>query len=749
MKAVFKKEVRSLLFSYAGMAFIGLFLCFAGAMTAYWNLSELSSSFEVIFAYMPFAAIALIPLLTIGAFSKERREGTDRFLALLPLSTKDIVLGKYFARLFVAMIPNVILIFTPLILNIWGEVNYATAYVTLLVFSILECLLISVCLYIDAHCKRRYLAAIIPYGVLVLWFALGVIGENIPASNAFLRAFGDILSKLSPFSLFNGFLYGLFDFRVVFAYLATAILFVALCIWAFASKNGVYASEDYKNTAQKKASVTLSLVMAFAIIFANVCVMLTPERLGRIDITSQRTYTLSEETKDFLASLDKDVTVYAVNFEDSEYRIKLFLDRMASYSDSLAVRDIDTEKDIDFAVKYGLDGYDASSLANSIIVESADRIQMIYYSSLFTYTNNSEYFGFERISASEFQQYYSAFASNEQYAEYLNILITETDMYFEGQNVISRAIEYVAADYIPSLYVLGGHETDISGTLLGQLGSYYGMTPKTLNITDGSPVTMDVASLMIATPKTDLSESELSAIMAYLEKGGQVTALTNESNLEMKNLMSLLDSYGMTASAGILAEQVTIENESEESAEEPKTEESKTLTVYPNYDHDIMATIASQGGEYSAKITNANSIKLNEGKDSSLLLTPILKTSENAYFAGAENEKATHIVAAAAERARGDRVVWLTAADSFLGVGDMASFDEQQINNTMAVLFAQSWTNNVYSSQLSEAPASQYMTNGLQMSETASTVLGMIFVAVIPAAAVAVAAIIRYKREKA
>lgn len=749
MKAVFKKEVRSLLFSYAGMAFIGLFLCFAGCMTAYWNLSELSSSFEVIFAYMPFAAIALIPLLTIGAFSKERREGTDRFLALLPLSTKDIVLGKYFARLFVAMIPNVILIFTPLILNIWGEVNYATAYVTLLVFSLLECLLISVCLYIDAHCKHRYLAAIIPYGVLVLWFALGVIGENIPVSNAFLRAFGDILSKLSPFSLFNGFLYGLFDFRVVFAYLATAILFVALCIWAFASKNGVYASEDYKNTAQKKASVTLSLVMAFAIIFANVCVMLTPERLGRIDITSQRTYTLSEETKDFLASLDKDVTVYAVNFEDSEYRIKLFLDRMASYSDSLAVREIDTEKDIDFAVKYGLDGYDASSLANSIIVESADRIQMIYYSSLFTYTNNSEYFGFERISASEFQQYYSAFASNTQYAEYLNILITETDMYFEGQNVISRAIEYVAADYIPSLYVLGGHETDISGTLLGQLGSYYGMTPKTLNITDGSPVTMDVASLMIAMPKTDLSESELSAIMAYLEKGGQVTVLTNESNLEMKNLMSLLDSYGMTANAGILAEQVTIENESEESAEEPKTEESKTLTVYPNYDHDIMATIASQGGEYSAKITNANSIKLNEGKDSSLLLTPILKTSENAYFAGAENEKATHIVAAAAERARGDRVVWLTAADSFLGVGDMASFDEQQINNTMAVLFAQSWTNNVYSSQLSEAPASQYMTNGLQMSETASTVLGMIFVAVIPAAAVAVAAIIRYKREKA
>lgn len=746
MKAVFRKEVRALLLSAAGMAFIGLFLCFAGCMTAYWNMSQLSSSCEVIFAYMPFAAIALIPLLTIGAFSKERREGTDRFLALLPLSTKDIVLGKYLARIFVAMIPNVLMIFTPVILNLFGDVNYITAYAVLLVFSILECMLIAVCLYIDSCFKNRYALVGMPYGILVLWFAIGIIGENIPASNAFLRAFGAILSNISPFSTFNGFLYGLFDFRAVFVYVALAILFAALCVWSFASKNGVYASEIYKNTAQRKAAVTLSLVTALAIIFSNTFVMLTPARLGKIDITAQRTYTLSEETKEFLDSLDKEVTVYAVNFEDSEYRIKLFLDRMASYGGSLTVREIDTEKDTEFAVKYGLDSFDKSSLANSIIVESDARYQMIYYSSLFTYTN--EQIGLERISASDFQQYYSMFSSSTEYEEYLNVLLMDTDMYFEGQTVITSCIEYVSAEYIPSFYVLGGHETDISSTLWAQLCTYYGMTPKTLNIADGSPITMGVASLTIAAPKTDLSDSELSAIKAYLENGGQVTVITNEENLEMKNLMSLLDSYGMTANAGTLAEQVTVTEETEEGTEVTRTEESKTLTVYPNYDHDIMAALASQGGEYSAKITNANSIKLNSEKDASLLLTPILKTSENAYFAGAEDEKAVHTVAAAAERARGDRLVWFTSADSFLGIGDSASFDEQQLNNTMALLFAQSWTNNVYTSKIEQAPASQYMTNGLAISETGATVLGMIFVAVIPAAAVAVFALIRYKREK-
>lgn len=747
MKAVFKKEVRSLLLSYTGMAFIGLFLCFAGGMTSYWNLSQLSSSCEVIFAYMPFAAVALIPLLTIGAFSKERCEGTDRFLALLPISTKNIVLGKYFARVFVAMIPNVLMIFTPLILDLWGEVNYTTAYAVLIVFSLLECMLIAVCLYIDACFKNRYVLATLPYGVLVLWFAVGFIGENIPASNSILRILGAIFSNISPFSTFNGFLYGLFDFRAVFVYVAVAILFVALCIWSFVRKNSIYACEDYKKTAQKKASTTLSLVIVLAMIFANIGVMLTPAKLGKIDITSQRTYTLSEETKAFLDSLDKDVTVYAVNFEDSEYRIKLFLDRMASYSDRLTVIETDTEKDVEFAAKYGLDGYDSSSLANSIIVESDARYQIIYDSSLFTYTNLD--LGFERISASGFQQYYAMFASDTQYADYLDVLMSATDMYFEGQTVITKSIEYVAAEYIPSFYVLGGHETDISSTLWGQLCTYYGMIPKTLNITDGAPITMDVASLAIAAPKTDLSDSELSAIKDYLEKGGQVTVITNENNLEMKNIMSLLDSYGMTANEGTLAEQVTVKTETEEGGEETKTEETKTLTVYPNYDHDIMATIAAQGGEYSAKITNASSIKLNTEKDTSLLLSPILKTSENAYFEGAESDKASHIVAAAAERARGDRLVWFTAADSFLGVGDMASFDEQQLSNTMAVLFAQAWTNNVFTSKLKEAPASQYATNGLTISETAATVLGMVLVAVIPAAVVGTCGMMRYRREKA
>lgn len=745
MRAVFKKEFRSVLLSNAGISFIGLFLCFVGSMIAYWNLSQQASAFEVIFAYLPFAALVLIPLLTIGAFSKERREGTDRFLALMPLSNRDIALGKYLSRLVIAMLPNVVMLFIPLVLDLFGDVNYITAYVVIFVFSILEALLLAISLYIDTIFKRRYFAMSMPYVILAALFVIGVVGKNIPVSDFVTKVLSTVLLKISPFSLFEEFLYGIVDFSVIFVYLSFTLLFVALTVLAFGKKNGSYAYEDNKNTAERANRRVISLVMAGAVLFANICVLVTPAKLAKIDITPERTYTLSEETKEFLDSLDKDVTLYIIDLEESEYRVKLFLDRMAAYSSHLSVREIDSKKDTEFCEKYGLEEFDSNSLTNSIIVESDARYSMIYLSSLFTYTN--EKFGFERISASEFPYYYSVYSSSTEYAEYVNALLSETDMYFEGQTVIPQYIEYVAADYIPSVYVLGGHGAGISNSLFYELSVYYGLKYKTLELTEGAEVPMDVSSLIIARPETDLSESEANAIKKYLSQGGQITVLTEENNLSMKNLMSVLAAYGMTANSAILTETKVTKGEGD-NAEETITE-TTDLTVKPNEDHDIMADISSQINGFVVTVDKSNAITLNAGADESLLLTPLLTTSENAYFAGDDTTKGVYTVAATAERASGDRVVWFTGAASILGIGDVSLMNEQQISDTMTAVLAVSWTNNVYKSVLTSAPATCYTARELQITETAATVLGMILVAIIPAAVAGCIAIVRYKREKA
>ena len=745
MIAVFKKEFRSVVLSNAGMTFIGLFLCAAGSITAYWNLTQRSPAFEVVFTSLPLAVLILLPLLTIGAFSIERRNGTDRFLALLPLSTKDIVLGKYFARLLVAMIPNALMTLIPVILDLSGDVNYITAYIALIVFSMLEALLLAIGMYIDALCKRRNVSVAVPYGVFVILFAIRVIGKIIPTSNLALTVLSNILLKISPFALFDEFLYGIVDFRVIFVYLSLTVLFVSLTVLAFGKDRGSYACEEYKKSADRESGRVISLVMAGAIIFANICVLLTPDRLAKIDITAERSYTLSAETKDFLDSLDKDVTLYVIDPDSSEYRVKLFLERMADYSHKLKVKEIDTQKDTELCVKFGIDGYEQGALANSIIVESDARNSILYASSLFTYTNES--WGFDRISESDFNYLYSMYAQSTEYAEQVDVLLNETDMYFEGQTVIPQYIEYVAADYIPSVYVLGGHGTGISDSLFYELSAYYGVTYKTLELAEGAEVTKDVSALIIARPETDLSDSETNAIKKYLSEGGQVTVLTNENNLSMKNLMSILASYGMTAKNGTLAEVKTTQGEGE-GAETVETE-TTVITVTPNHDHDIMAAISSQANGLVVTIDKANAIELDAKGNADLLLIPLLTTSENTYFVGDTESKGTYTVAVSAEKARGDRIVWFTGAESVLGVGDISLMNEQQINDTMMAVLAVSWTNNVYRSELTTAPAARYTSRALQMSETVATVLGMIFVAVIPAAVVGTCAIVRYKREKA
>jgi ABC-2 type transport system permease protein len=744
MRAVFSKELKQQLFSYTGIGFMGLLLLFSGVMISIWNLKELSSSFTVIFAYLPFALIVLLPILTIGAFSRERREGTDRFLAMLPLSSKDIVHGKYFSRLVILLIPNVLLAFVPLILDMSGEVAYASSYAVLLVFSLLEAFLLALCLFVDAKCKEKITSMVLPYAVLSGLFLIGYSASFIPKTNTVLTILTKILTNVSPFSQFDGFLYGMFDFRVIFVYLAFTILFIYLCVLGFDKAHGSYGYEDYRKTAVAKGARTVSLILLCAILAANIGVLTAPDRYSKIDITDERTYTLSEETKSYLSALDKEITVYAVNFDYSEQRIRLFLDRMASYSRYLKIVDVDTSKDTAVSEKYGLTEMDESAIKNSIIIESAERAQMLYYSQMFTYTN--ETLGFSRISASEWQYYYSMYSQSTDYAQYAEAMINDTEMYFEGQTLLLERIEYCAADYIPAPYVLVGHDLDLTQSFFAYMCSYYGMEPKELALSDGDSVPPDVSSLLIPKPTTDITDGELSAIREYLNRGGQVTVITSESNLSMHNLTALLSEYGMSAEEGTLRDIIITEEATEEI--EAKKEETAILVTKPNYDHDIMAGMANGNATYTVTVTDANAITLDKN-DPELLLTPILTTNDTAYMADAPDKKASYTVAATAEKANGARLVWFTGADSLLGLGDLDNVGEQQISDTMAVLLAMTWTNNVYESTVAEAPASKYTVASLDMNENTATWLGVVFVAIIPICVVSPLIAVRYKREKA
>lgn len=113
MWVIFKKEINSFFSSLVGYLAIGIFLLIIGLFT--WVFTDTNildgryANLDQLFSIAPFIFMFLIPAITMRTFAEERQSGTIEFLLTKPLKDIQIVLGKYFASLFlvfIALIPT-------------------------------------------------------------------------------------------------------------------------------------------------------------------------------------------------------------------------------------------------------------------------------------------------------------------------------------------------------------------------------------------------------------------------------------------------------------------------------------------------------------------------------------------------------------------------------------------------------------------------------------------------------------------
>ncbi|MDH3651648.1 MAG: gliding motility-associated ABC transporter permease subunit GldF [Saprospiraceae bacterium] len=115
MGAIFRKEITAFFTSLTGFVVIGVFLVILGLIM--WVFPDYSilhynyATLEQLFTVSPIVFLFLIPAICMRSFSEERQTGTIEILFTKPLSTWDIILGKYFGALFLvllALIPTIL-----------------------------------------------------------------------------------------------------------------------------------------------------------------------------------------------------------------------------------------------------------------------------------------------------------------------------------------------------------------------------------------------------------------------------------------------------------------------------------------------------------------------------------------------------------------------------------------------------------------------------------------------------------------
>ena len=130
MWSICKKELNQFFSSLTGYIAIILFLLINGVFLFVLNDSSIFefgyASLDKFFELAPWVLMFLVPAITMRSLSEEFRAGTFEILKTKPLSSWQIVWGKYFSILIVlllAILPTIIYIITIKALSAQGGID--------------------------------------------------------------------------------------------------------------------------------------------------------------------------------------------------------------------------------------------------------------------------------------------------------------------------------------------------------------------------------------------------------------------------------------------------------------------------------------------------------------------------------------------------------------------------------------------------------------------------------------------------
>ena len=184
MIAVLKHELRLYFHSLTAYVFGAFLLAFVGIGAMLYNIQAAVSNFEFVLSFGSLVFVVIVPILTMRVIAEERKQKTDQLLYALPITTTQVILGKYLALLVVYLIPLALISLYPLVFSQFGEVYLPTSYGSILAFFVLGAALIALGVFISSLTDNQGFAAGIGIAAILLNYYSVSLSEYI-SSTAF------------------------------------------------------------------------------------------------------------------------------------------------------------------------------------------------------------------------------------------------------------------------------------------------------------------------------------------------------------------------------------------------------------------------------------------------------------------------------------------------------------------------------------------------------------------------------------
>lgn len=300
MITLLKKELNSFLASLTGYLVIVIFLLATGLFL--WIIPGDSnlidgqrSSLKTFFEIAPWLYLFLIPAITMRMFAEEKKTGTIEILFTRPISLNGIIIAKYLASLIlviISLIPTLLYFYSIYKLgNPQGNIDTGATWGSYIGLLFLASAYIAIGLFSSAMTSNQvvsFLTAVVLSYLCYLGFEYA--GEiNLPSViKNFLISMGinDHYISLSR---------GVIDSRDIFYFILLSVIFLFLS-HVILSRQRIKKQILYKSFAIIVATTVISSI-------------LISYRIFRIDLTSEKRYSLSEISKKTIKEFKEPINI--------------------------------------------------------------------------------------------------------------------------------------------------------------------------------------------------------------------------------------------------------------------------------------------------------------------------------------------------------------------------------------------------------------------------------------------------------
>ncbi|MBS0012068.1 MAG: gliding motility-associated ABC transporter substrate-binding protein GldG, partial [Bacteroidales bacterium] len=269
-----------------------------------WNVLDSGyASLESLFIISPWVFLFLVPAVTMRMLAEEKRSGTLELLLSRPVSEGQVIYGKYFASLtlvLLALLPCIIYYFSVSMLgDRGGNIDSGATLGASLGLFFLAAVYAAAGIFASTLSSNQVVAFILTVISGIILFA----GFDAFATLPGLKKIDELLVSMGINEHYKSMSRGVIDLRDIVYYIVVVIIFTEASRLALSArrwkkgKANPFRSRPAGHITAYLALTGILLLSAFLSSFISF----------RIDLSSDKRYTLSDKTKAILGELEEDV----------------------------------------------------------------------------------------------------------------------------------------------------------------------------------------------------------------------------------------------------------------------------------------------------------------------------------------------------------------------------------------------------------------------------------------------------------